>query len=419
MHPDPSDNEIPPAATPQRHHTENAKTSPKTSSLAKPSPKKHAKRGRPRSGIASTKAITRNDVEAKEALILEIEQYWGKDFIKSYIPKVHRPLAKNKGINGKRVGARHYENNPKNWKPTNLQSMLMLAKHTSDKKWLHKAIDDVVRYRLKHTGNRKPQLVKTDFDIIDDMLVRGWTVKHSFEIRYNYLVRDHKEQSATDEDIEHILHVSSGEDEEEDTDDVEEGNSAPERNKQSSQRIGKKIPSIPRNKTNARKHETPIQHPHNSVPPLSHNPFSTDHIYPFGPTIDHWGRATLGYSGYQGYTGETQHPGFNNYTGYPGTNAAPLSRYGMFPPPIPSVRTPMRGVTGGGHRARGEDAEAVHDTGSEERDDSTDSEEGQQELGEGEDLDAELAEAELKVARLKAAQKARMAEKKDTAKQSA
>jgi hypothetical protein len=34
----------------------------------------------------------KNDMKAKKALIKEIEGYWGKQFIKTYIPRCHRPL---------------------------------------------------------------------------------------------------------------------------------------------------------------------------------------------------------------------------------------------------------------------------------------------------------------------------------------
>ena len=49
---------------------------------------------------------------------------------------------------------------------------------------------DIVRYRNKHTGNKKPQLVTTDFDIMEDVLDRGWTVPQSFDIRYKHLLTD-------------------------------------------------------------------------------------------------------------------------------------------------------------------------------------------------------------------------------------
>lgn len=52
----------------------------------------------------------------------------------------------------------------------NLSSMI--GKLTDDKHWLKKAVDNVVRYRIKYMGNPKLQLVATDFHVIQNMLVK-------------------------------------------------------------------------------------------------------------------------------------------------------------------------------------------------------------------------------------------------------
>lgn len=60
-------------------------------------------------------------------------------------------------------------------------------------------------YRIKKTGNRKPQLTVIDFEIVEDIIVRGWDVETSFPIRYKHLMGHPKSQTVTDEDIERIL----------------------------------------------------------------------------------------------------------------------------------------------------------------------------------------------------------------------
>lgn len=99
----------------------------------------------------ASKPIKKNDMEAKKEVIREIEGYWGKGFIKAYIPKCHRPLVK-RGKVGKRSMYRDHETDPKNWLPSVLKSILSLAKLTQNKKWLKKGMNDVVRFRIKNTG---------------------------------------------------------------------------------------------------------------------------------------------------------------------------------------------------------------------------------------------------------------------------
>lgn len=105
----------------------------------------------------------------------------------------------------------------------------MISRMTKDKEFLKQAFNDVVRYRIKRTGNRKPQLVTTDLDIIDDMINLDWDIESSFKVRYKHLLlANTQEPLETDENIDHIFACSaenspvpSG-DEQEDEDDLEE-----------------------------------------------------------------------------------------------------------------------------------------------------------------------------------------------------
>jgi hypothetical protein len=125
-------------ATLYRPIKESAKSSGKTP--RKPGPRPWA-----------SKPIMKNDMAAKKEIIREIESFWGKGFIKAYIPKCHRPLIKrSKG--GKRAMYRDHETDPKKWLPSVLKAILMIARLTQNKAWLKKAMNDVVRYRIKNTG---------------------------------------------------------------------------------------------------------------------------------------------------------------------------------------------------------------------------------------------------------------------------
>jgi hypothetical protein len=121
---------------------------------------------------------------------------------------------------------------PKKWLPSVLKALLGISYLTTDKAFLKKAMNDIVRHRIKHTGNRKPQLVTTDFDVIEDMITRGWDIETSFSIRYKHLLLSQpKGYLETDEDIDHILACGDddyqrtsdieGEDEDDDEDDME------------------------------------------------------------------------------------------------------------------------------------------------------------------------------------------------------
>ncbi|KAH6629073.1 hypothetical protein C7974DRAFT_412898 [Boeremia exigua] len=174
----------------------------------------------------ASKPIKKNDMEAKKEVIREIEQYWGKGFIRAYVPKCHRPLMKRGDKGGKRTMYRDHEADPKKWLPSVLKSILSIAKLTQSKEWLKKAMNDVVRYRIKNTGNRKPQLVTTDFDVLEDMLIKDWDVPYSFSIRYKHLLVNRQGQQETDKDIDHILGVGSDNEavSGDESDDVEDDN---------------------------------------------------------------------------------------------------------------------------------------------------------------------------------------------------
>lgn len=60
----------------------------------------------------------------------------------------------------------------------------------------------------------------TDFDVLEDMLVKDWDVAYSFGIRYKHLLVNRLGQQETDEDIDHILGVGSGVENGSDDDDV-------------------------------------------------------------------------------------------------------------------------------------------------------------------------------------------------------
>jgi hypothetical protein len=132
----------------QRHTAHQATLRKPSKAIAKSTGKAPKKPG-PRPW--ASKPIKKNDMVAKLEVIREIEQYWGKGFIRAYVPKCHRPLVK-KGKGGKRAVCRDHETDPKKWLPSVLKAILSIAKLTADKAWLKKAMNDVVRYRIKNTG---------------------------------------------------------------------------------------------------------------------------------------------------------------------------------------------------------------------------------------------------------------------------
>lgn len=210
-----SDNHIPP-------------NRPLANSTTNPPPKKPTQNKKPSKLAAPSKPPKKNDPTAKAPLIHQIQHHWGPNFTKSFVPKCHRPLVKSSTCPTKRKRQRpllrKHESNPHNWNPSSLTSILRIAKLTSDKEWLHKAMRDVVRYRIRHTGNRKPQLGRADFDVIEDMLGKGWGVEYAFGVRYKHLAKEEeREGEEEEEDVEYLFDVGpeSGSDEEAESDETE------------------------------------------------------------------------------------------------------------------------------------------------------------------------------------------------------
>jgi len=137
------------ASLPEQHRAAHQASLRKSPKVTAKSPGKIHKKPGPQPW--ASKPIKKNDLETKKEIIREIEDYWGKGFTKTYIPKCHRPLIK-RGKAGKRAMYRDHETDPKKWLPSVLKSILSLAKLTQNKAWLKKAMNDVVRYRIKNTG---------------------------------------------------------------------------------------------------------------------------------------------------------------------------------------------------------------------------------------------------------------------------
>jgi hypothetical protein len=320
----------------------NARDRPVLRQPHKPSPKAAIKHKKPGPKAWAPKPIMKNDMRAKKKVICEIEGFWGRGFIKAYIPKCHRPLVKrSSGI--KRTSYREHETDPKNWLPSVLKAILMIAKLTNDKQWLAQAMHDIVRYRIKHTGNRKPQLVTTDFDVIEDMLVKDWDVPYSFEIRYKHLLVNPKEGEEDDEAIDNILdagtdnddsHANDSDSDEEtsdnDDDDEDEGqdrSGVSNKYQQSSgyTRTPQLLPSAPprqQSKQPKKRKESPIkrEQEQDMYGPGAQMPG-------YGPPVDPWGRPMPGYGGRDAYN--------NGYGGDGGGYGAGFGGYGGygFPPP--------------------------------------------------------------------------------------
>ncbi|KAF2124069.1 hypothetical protein P153DRAFT_143805 [Dothidotthia symphoricarpi CBS 119687] len=314
----------------------------------------------------AAKPIMKNDMVAKMEVIREIEGFWGKNFIKSYIPQCHRPLVK-RGKKGKRSFHREHETNPKNWLPSVLKAILMIAKLTKNKTWLKKAMNEVVRYRIKNTGNRKPQLVTTDFDVIEDMLVKEWTVDYSFDIRYKHLMVNRKDQLETDEDIDHILgvgsdHADGSEDDEDNADEdieaqaeVDEDGSDDEDTGQSgltgqymqasgyTQPLQYLMPAPPQQQKQQKLPKQKQKQLKQELPNPSQGMYGYGgQAHGYGPPMDPWGRPLPGYGGPQDYG---RYGGYGRYEHYGG--------YALGPPEYPggdprrrqgSQQPPTRGM---------------------------------------------------------------------------
>jgi hypothetical protein len=357
----------------QRDSAVHTRDRPVIRQATKTSPKQASTHKKPGPRAWAAKPIMKNDMKAKMEIIREIESFWGRGFIKSYIPRCHRPLLKRNG-GSKRSVYRQHENNPKNWLPSVLKAILMIAKLTDDKQWLKKAMNDVVRYRIKHTGNRKPQLVTTDFDVIEDMLVKDWSVLYSFEIRYKHLLVNRKDQEEDDEVIDQILMASSdreddANDQEEDDEsrdlcdqnedvDVEEqqgtgcGRSdytkasryespAPPRKKQKQAKARKDTPS---NQTQIKQEHMQQQYP---------GMFGFGGQVPgYGPPMNPWGVPMPGYGGAGAFNNSFGgYGGYGGYAGYGGYDppqhgqnlrqgTQPLLPHGMPMYPSPHAMTP-------------------------------------------------------------------------------
>ncbi|KAH7069716.1 hypothetical protein BKA63DRAFT_579910 [Paraphoma chrysanthemicola] len=296
-----------------------------------------------------TKPIMKNDMKAKLQVIREIESYWGKNFIKAYIPKCHRPLVKRgKGV--KRVNNRSREMNPKSWLPSILKAILMIAKLSDNKDWIKQAMNDVVRYRIKRTGNRKPQLVTTDFDVIEDMLTKQWTVQYAFGIRYKHLLENRKDEVNNYEDVDHILQTDSDDEddgeEEEDEDDVFIGKVDDEQDEDDEELLRQGVlldnsfhASGQTSKASNDPPPLPRQHVKKPNAPKGTNANMTyqppqamygygPQVHSFGALVDPWGRPMPGYpSGqpqrYDGYSGYA-----DSYTSHGGPGVARDARTG-------------------------------------------------------------------------------------------
>jgi hypothetical protein len=357
----------------RREVDDHARNRPVTRQLVRTPAKNSSKRKKPSSPAYSAKPM-KNDMKSKQGVIREIEGFWGRGFIKTYIPKCHRPLTK-RGNDGRRSIYRRHEMDPMKWLPSVLKAILMIAKLTDNKEWLKRAMNDIVRYRIKHTGNRKPQLVTTDFDVIEDMLVKDWSVAYSFEIRYKHLLVNRKDQEEDDENIDRILQVNSekdgdsDQDDETDDDEEEQDEKVAEYEDESDGHGGisskylrtsgytkESRHSTPgptrqqpkqsklRKETQKRESQSPQEHTRQQFPGI--------HGYGapmpgYGPPMDPWGRAMPGYSGpgtyNNGYGGYGIGPGSYHFYGPPtqGRGGRQDSRYppnvthGMphYPPP--------------------------------------------------------------------------------------
>ncbi|KAF1832499.1 hypothetical protein BDW02DRAFT_424260 [Decorospora gaudefroyi] len=428
------------------------KASPERRTTRKPNKSTPKKADQHKKGTTArrAKAVLKNDINVKRGVIKEIESYWGKSFIKNYIPKCHRPLV-NRGKRGKRSMNRNHETNPEQWLPSVLKAILMIAKLTNNKKWLSKAMNDVVRYRIKNTGNRKPQLVTTDFDVIEDMLVKDWNVEYAFEIRYKHLLVNRQEQQGPDEDIDHIFQTDSDDDEGSDSEekmnyasgdsDSEDGfdqgqggvsSNYPGYVKKGSHHISR---SLSREKKHGNSKQTATKSK-NSMPmhppPLPYQgPYSyySPHMPGYGPPMNHWGQPMPSYGSYgDGYdrVGGGSGGGYGGHPGY-GVGGSGSSRedrqgsqqpyYGMLNPHHMMNTTPstpdIARQSQESPKIKRESTDLEEHTGFVE--DYDNDVVGQQETGiedATEEVDAELAELELelKVARLKA-KKAMMARK--------
>ncbi|KAG9197317.1 hypothetical protein G6514_001877 [Epicoccum nigrum] len=152
-------------------------------------------------------------------------------------------------------------------------------------------MNDVVRYRIKNTGNRKPQLVTTDFDVLEDMFVKDWDVAYSFSIRYKHLLVNGQGQQETDKDIDHILGVVSGEDEAEAHEEDEKSVDYDKQNFEDVEEEDENDDEV--------HHGAPTADKQREMQAYSQ-------IYPYGPPLGPWGQP-LPYTSFGGYGGCGMH----------------------------------------------------------------------------------------------------------------
>jgi hypothetical protein len=200
----------------------------------------------------------------------------------------------------------------------------MIAKLTNNKKWLSSAMTEVVRYRIKHTGNRKPQLSTTDFDVLEDMLIKNWKVDYSFGIRYKHLLVNSKDQVETDEDVDRIMRVSGSEGEGSNDDQDMSAASDSESDSDTGQQQGRGVSygyemmtgyhQPPSSSSRGKKLKAPKKEIVKEESPMSqqHPPPGMYGGYYGQPPTDQWGRPMMmpphGYGGYGGFGGYDVYP---------------------------------------------------------------------------------------------------------------
>lgn len=206
----------------------------------------------------------------------------------------------------------------------------------------------------------------TDFDVLEDMLVKDWDVAYSFGIRYKHLLMNPQGQQETDEDIDHILGVDSGEegsgdeednvkggnindqddedvdDEDDSEDDMDQGGLTGQYLQASGYTNAPQYPPPhhmpgPPPKQQKDKIEKGNKHvpelPMRPQPPPRNNKSQQGfgQTYPYGPPLDPWGRPLSYDSGPDCYGG---YGGYGIYGGYIGYGPPPSGdgRYPSQPP---------------------------------------------------------------------------------------
>jgi hypothetical protein len=210
-------------------------------------------------------------------------------------------------------------------------------------------------------GNRKPQLVTTDFDVIEDMLVKQWDVEYAFDIRYKHLLVHRKDQMETDEDIDHILQVGSDLDAGSDLEDVQ-GEDSDDSDEASDDQDGgmgqvKYLQSSSHAKTSSSQYfpPTPRQHakqlksgkptPSKAIavqpPPGFHGGYDGP-VPGYGPQRNLWGHPMSGYGPQHGYG--HHRGGYGPYGSYPGYAAPPGPQFGSKDACQGSQQTPQHAM---------------------------------------------------------------------------